>query len=605
MKAVKLNMYDYFSNAGLVGMYRVLERSQNVKKTVDGIEVTASSFRNFAEEFIDLLLEDFSVLEQDRIRMESALAFASKQSEDVSRMKEWFKLGKERIAKRIDDNYKKCVKAKLDPDLLIGCKEVLGEIKALKYEEKETLQVYVAKYLDFLRNPEIFEKLTLNYIRYVLGMLHGQVSFLNPAFKGEKREYIEKLQNDFVLPMQQEMHLMELRENVSVEDRDAWYKAKAKESNSKIETSILKTIQRQEKGFGRFVPCSIFPELPGTISFEEKIFYPLGLSLENAENTKWNGSKGVPISHTARLVMFCTGLGMLLFNKRLMDTGYIGEMKYQPFFGFVNADTSFIDMLALNKEFRLKKNVDNPFKEMLLTSLVKETDQISKWTLENLLYVEFGVEGKNTKLQYFHISRGMAEYITSNDMTLMSMRNRELRTDVLSLLLNSNDTFQLLQRKLKEHIKEGRCTFDIFVAVSNQVAVRYYKNRKGDKQMNRSIMESFYYAGRELRDSYTKEGKANQLQGINYRLLNAVQSGNKDNLMDTILRMYIAQNRMVPQTLLQIHHETYVTHKEAGHAFIAGLNGQKGLKSSKEVDGKVENTTAIETDATSTEKENA
>jgi len=575
---MKLTMHDYFTNAGLVGMYQVLERTHLVEVKQSGFELSASSIEGFAESFFDTLLEKFDVAEQDRRRMTKQLSFARKEKA--------FTNAKKSIQQRIKQNLVKCKKAEIDALLIIKIEGILEQMKLIKkYEQLKELEILIEEYLQILKEEVVNNVLTLNYIRYVLGILHGQVSFLNPSFKGSKEEYVAKFETDFLMPVREELKLLEERQLIAPGDRLEWYKSRQNDNElTKVGKQLLKTLYKQEAMYGRFVPCSIFPDVPGLLYFEEKMFYPLGLSLDNAENMKWNGVGGLPISYTASLILFCSSLGMLFFNKRLYDSQYVGVAEYQPFFSFINADTSFSEMLRLNRQLHLKHDKENPFEELIIDSVLDETKEISRWTLENLLYVEFGVEKKNTKLHYFHIPRRLADYFTAKGqlMTLSRIQNPRFRYEIVSLLLHQQEPLMRIHRQLHESVLEKRIATDCFIAIKNHYVVRHYL--KGVKDVEQKVLDSFFSSGIDMRRSYYKDNQLHQLEGVCLRLLNATQSNNKRVFMDTLLRMYVAKGKIIRKEMMQLHHESEVSFQEAAQCFIAGLNGYIKEEQQKKVE---------------------
>lgn len=560
---MKLALYDYISNAGLVGMSRVFNRMSICAVEVDGLSVTSNSLDGFAKNFLELVMNDMRASEQYQQRMIRSMTYARAAKTDAG----FHNVAKE-VRARIIEVVGKCKKGNLPDECIAWFIKGAEECKSIKtIAQLEDLQRIADSFVEAIRHPMVDDMLTLNYMRYVMSYLHGQVSFLNPSFKGKKEDYLRKIHDDFVGPAREELQLLEERETIPLEERAQWYKQEAKnKERSPVEKTLLRALQDEEK-YGRFVPCMVFPKIPGTLVFEESTLYPFGLSVKNAINMSWNGKGGVPISHTAKLVFFCTVLGMVFFRRWTPETE-----ESHDYFAFVNADLSCIEMNRLNEELRTKKDKDNPFEEMLVGSLWKETNEISEWTLRNLLYVEFTVQKKNVKLNNFHIPKRVAEFLLSSHCTISTIRNERLRNEILSRILHNRDTRSFVHQQLYNMIKQGKVEGgDMRKVLYNLHALRLY--RKGEPNVNKEKIESLYRSGVDMRRAYFENKKTHQIPGVSYRLLNTVQTGDKQAFMDAVLRMYVAFKKMIPQHMMQFHYENEVLFQEAAHSFIAGLNG--------------------------------
>ena len=74
---------------------------------------------------------------------------------------------------------------------------------------------------------------------------------------------------------------------------------------------------------------------------------------------------------------------------------------------------------------------------------------------------------------------------------------------------------------------------------------------------------------------YRDNNGENKLPGICYRLLNATKAGNKKELMDTVIRIYMSAQKEIPYLFLDIIKESKLDYEEISHSFIAGLNSKE------------------------------
>ena len=87
---------------------------------------------------------------------------------------------------------------------------------------------------------------------------------------------------------------------------------------------------------------------------------------------------------------------------------------------------------------------------------------------------------------------------------------------------------------------------------------------------NSDLVRNAKAAGYYLRREYTGKGSDNKLQGICYRLLNALKTSNTDMFMDVTLNCYLYVNSQVPKIITDVlgKEKSFNT---MGYAFVAGL----------------------------------
>lgn len=85
-------------------------------------------------------------------------------------------------------------------------------------------------------------------------------------------------------------------------------------------------------------------------------------------------------------------------------------------------------------------------------------------------------------------------------------------------------------------------------------------------------------SGYYLRQDYKGKKAENKLNGIAYRLLNALKTNNKDMFMDTILNCYLYVQKEVPAIFLDALRDE-LAFKTIGYAFVTGLiEGKEDIK---------------------------
>ena len=298
----------------------------------------------------------------------------------------------------------------------------------------------------------------------------------------------------------------------------------------------------------------------------------------------WNQDSTYSICDICKLILFCTPAGATYTKKN-----YI-ENEDNEFYLFVNMDTSIEDIYNTNINLKELRGKDNPFND-LVVDIVTENKEKSEWQLENILFVEFkaSIEGKKCKMNYFNIPKYLAKFFTKekSSKALQSIYNSKFKANVVDVLLKNNDLKHLIGKVLRDKIKDSLeeshnwniSSNDIFNAIKIRRLIDSYK--KGVYEMNDKKLQVVKFAGNDIHDYYVKTNSKNKINGIAYKLLNAVKVGNKKDFMDTVLRVFMTAEKSVPTAFIEIMSEKEVDFESIGHAFITGLISEK-YESNKE-----------------------
>ncbi|WP_131925454.1 type I-B CRISPR-associated protein Cas8b1/Cst1 [Hazenella coriacea] len=561
----RIYLDEWFINAGVLGFLTVLQRSASPSQYQVGqhyIEFDPAVLDSFAVHFFDILIEKFSKYEQDRLRFQKQLEFAKRE--------DYLKANKDQIAKTIKSTRDKLKKAKIDKATIDQIEDLLGQLKTIKtYQDYEALEAVTHSYLMVLEDTNINNVLTINYIRSVLSALFGQPSFLNPSFQGTKEQFIEKFHDDYIKPVIAECKLMDWVRTVPTDQLEVELKKKKKEKETQGHLKkLVNEAIKQTQSIERILPCSVQPDFPSSIQFEEKMFFPLGLSLEN-QNMAWDGRSTILISNMTRFLLFCSSISFTYYLKR---ESHFGSTEYTPTFGFVNLYTSIKHLVAENKVFENKRNESNPFQELIYDLLLKTTEDLSIYTLQNILFLEFSVEKKNSKLHYFHIPKKLALFFKEDASDLKRMKNKSMQHLFVEEVLKRRDTIYFIEKSLRNLISDKHQAQVVFWAILARHKLEH--RLRGESTLSDKKLTKLFFEGKELAALFHLQQKDNQLQGISYRLLNACKAGNKQLFFDTLLRVYMTSNRIVPSLFLNILHEKDLDFVEVGYSFISGLQAK-------------------------------
>lgn len=585
MATIHIEAEDWMMTAGLIGLVRLFpEDKKMITKT--GAYITTEHLDELPTRYFNYLLTMFSVVERDVKRM-------SWYTNQLSRYPEKANQYAVDVRKTMNDQLKKVEKYFPDTEECHELRKVVESLKLVKKEEDAPkVEDAVKVYEQIMSTEFINEKLTLNYVKaIILGPFYGQPSFLQPTFNSKtKGEHEGKLCEDFTLPAKLELefhgqlqekidfqHILRyLEEKQSYKPFKDWFKALKKKNESEEISNFF-----SEELF----PCSFIEGLMATQSFEEMIFSPLALSKDKAVNFNWDFNKKtpVPISALARLLFFLVPIGLTFYMRRV---GSQTASETLRFAGIVLSQQPFSETVKQNETYLvLRQKNGNSFGEAVATLLDDTTDKAKK-KKNSYLFVEVysSYAAKKTLLDYYHMPTYLTAYLSQYGQAIKTMYHREFRDEFLRTALKGQDPKRILFDYLRLAVTEPFHADGAYHATRERR--RIIEARKGVKDVAKQDgkIHFIYKRGAELRQTMTKARSGGEegpyrasgrkkIEGIAYRLLNAVKAGNKNAFMDTLFRVYMAADLAIPSVFTESYKEEGLDFETIASAFIAGLLG--------------------------------
>lgn len=586
---IKLYLNDWFINMGIVGFIRILEyagKKHEITMKDNYIEFNVDVLEDFSKNYFEYFMDRYDIYRRESKKVDKDLLIANKE--------ERFKDAVKWIRQVVDNNRKK-LKDKLDnkkyEEELNDIYTKLGKIK--KFHELDKLDKMVQEFKNVMSVSEVNTKLTVNFIRSVLSNQYfGQASFLQKTCSKLSLEEQEAIIfEDYIKPIIKDAQFDKaLEEATSVEELKKSIDEIIKgENTSKPHLKFLKDINKRIKKKcslediknyldKEVLHCSIWEQYRAYYNFTEGLFLPLAVSNDNAKNFMWHMNTSYPICNLVKFILLCSPAGTI-------------DMEDEYFF-FLNLDADIEDIYSQNENFSSRKDEDFAFKQ-LVCNVVQETKKKSKWTLENILFIEFkaNYDAKSCKLNYFNIPKNIAKYFRDYaEKDLGEIKDLRFRKNLVSLMLNSkaiksvvykkentnkdmiivNNINQLIDAKLRNSI-ERKVNFAYDAIAATISKYRFEKVKKGCENVDIKKIWLIYKKGQEMNTYFNKKESSNKIQGIAYRLLNASKAGNKNQFMDSILRIYMAAQIEPSPIFLNILHEEEIDFQTVAHAFIAGL----------------------------------
>ncbi|WP_029878088.1 type I-B CRISPR-associated protein Cas8b1/Cst1 [Paraclostridium bifermentans] len=598
---MKLRIYkgDWFFNMGIVGFLNILHEAEVKNQVIineDYIEFDSLLLENFHNHYFDYFMKEYDVSKRVENSINYSLNYIKanpeKIKESIKKIKDNLKKQNDKVKKFDEINYIN-IKDKLD---------TIGKIK--KSNEIEQLEQLTRECVDILKIKSINDRLTANLYKFIVGDNYfGQVSFFNVAKSKLELEGLKQVMfNDYLISI---IHMGELESLIDKEDLDSLEKyitekleyLNKETIEKRISKASIKTIEKIMKDIkskfikkkksiedikaymGGLETCEMCGTYKGLINdYSESNFAVLGVSNDNAKNMFWNQDSTYSICDICKIILFCTPAGATYTKKN-----YI-ENEDNEFYSFVNMDTSIDDIYNTNINLKKLKDRDNPFNDLVI-DIVSENKEKSEWQLQNILFVEFkaSIEAKKCKMNYFNMPTYLAKFFVNekNSKLIQSIYNQRFKANVVDILLKNKDLKHLISKVLRDKIKDSLedgyknniSLNDIFKAIKIRALIDSYK--EGVSKMNDKKLQVVKFAGHEIHDYYVNTNSKNKINGVAYKLLNAVKVGNKKDFMDTVLRVFMSAEKSVPSVFIEIMAEKDLDFESIGHAFITGLISEK------------------------------
>jgi len=414
----------------------------------------------------------------------------------------------------------------------IKIKKIKNDSNQITNEEAAEIKKHIYDIKQIMKREEVKEQFFVDWFKSILSGFFGQTSFLNIGARAKTIEKIKSyIKSDYLDPLN----------NLS------------------------------EKTDKQCSLCDLYEA--GKKNFDESRFLPLGASIDNAKNMFWGEAK-YPICDLCNLIMFCVPAGSTYYKVGTESTNI-----------FVNIDENLYTLYDINCDLSNKADKDAPYKEIIINTLSKAQLE-SRWSLNNILFVEFDAEFKSKKsiVKYFNIPSYLSNFFVGySDRSIKQVKDPYNQFKAIDLMLQNKSLNPLIFSILHDEIKKKvNVSEDAFFMTKSQGLLKTLK--KGDENAVELTDKQIWFAfenGKEIHNQMVQNEQKNKIKSIAYRLLNAIKIGDIKIFMDTLIRLYMNLDKPIPTDFLK------VTDKESfiliGQAFIEGLIFESENKGNEEV----------------------
>lgn len=586
MSKVKIVVNDWMTSMGAVALMRLDDKTKCITTDANSLEVPNDWLKKLPDTLFEYIVTHYSVSTREIEAINDLIEQLEKKLGDKEKNKERIKDFIKWINDRIKGNNDKVIK--YFPETSEALQNHFANLKqALADEDFKIVHQEFSKISKFLMRRDVNQKLTLNWVKArLLEPGVGQASFLNVAKNALTfSEQMKTFENDYIMPILWELQLQEKYKTKDETAIEQLFDINEKpDYASKWKTAKKKSKLSWHEWLSTLPECTLIEGQLGTITFEEKYFVPLGMSVSKAINYAWDGNIEAmqPISSLAKLLLFLSPLGTTRYRRP-----YKGDKI--DVFGFLNNDSSCYATLQLNNQLFSAMKKDGHFSEAVKDSFNKFKD-LENFRKTATVLIEWDTEykAKKTILEYKALNPNFVDLILHDKYgkKLSSIYPYAFREEIVRAALDNIDSKHLIIKEMRRIIDEApnkRSTLSVKYALlvrEDFNAMKEDKNMETEKTLTTQMYNLGYRLSKTLsstnkehHEEYYQAPDEKKLIAVAYRLLNATKAGNRQLFFDTAVRLHIQAGMNIGPTLTKSI-DSSTSDKEFATialAFIAGL----------------------------------
>ncbi|MHC5218156.1 type I-B CRISPR-associated protein Cas8b1/Cst1 [Enterococcus sp. LJL128] len=297
-----------------------------------------------------------------------------------------------------------------------------------------------------------------------------------------------------------------------------------------------------------------------------------GFDTKRKNSHAWNHMNDLALCPICKLIYACVPAGFLyVYNQGI----------------FVNANSSIenlrtirtrleLDMFQLNSKMQREANVY----AALIQALGEEKNRLVNHELADIQVVRF----ENETYRFTLLSREILQVLANSETALNTLlptgfKDGNLQVNlyqtVIKKLFNSENLFTFIHKLL---LYKATHVANLYYGVFHiqqviQINQEFLGGISSMEKLSQEELEKIKRAGWYFKQAYENNRK---VEGIVYKLLNALKINNRDGFMDVLLNCYSYQKRQVPKWFVRMFEDDNgETFKTIGYAFVAGIIGEE------------------------------
>lgn len=292
-----------------------------------------------------------------------------------------------------------------------------------------------------------------------------------------------------------------------------------------------------------------------------------GFDVSRKSSHVWDFNNDIATCPICKLIYSCTAAGITyVFDKGI----------------YINDNSTMKNAIDVNNKIkneilRRHDNTRSLTYRALIKSIQEQSIENVKYELADIQVVRYD----NGRYMFNILTRNMLKIIQASEQdlsTLITGNYKEVNTYfsiydlVIDSLLNNQNLNLIIHKLLLYKISMPSNCFYTGRQIINVMNIndRFMRGLGYMETLQKDAVKVANQQGYFLRLEYKEKGSEGKLNGIAYRLLNALKINSTDMFMDTVLNCYLYVQKAVPQILLEGLRDD-VVFKTVGYAYVSGL----------------------------------
>lgn len=561
MSILRIENGDWLKNAALLGFWQVLETkakssTNEIKVKPNYIEFDSELLSNFEESYFKILIDknEKTISWYKIISYENALknfdieVMTEKDLEIFNKILDFIK------TKIKSNSYKSGYLLLEGSDFILENEKKLKMIKLKKNEspinyKKEFLEVKerLQNIINYMKKPEVKRIIAAKNVIYeIIQPFWSNVSFLLTT-KSNFNMY-ELYKSDFIAPL------------INYEKED---KEKAKYSCFTCDNKIVKL---------------------GKPNAFDLTWLNMGVDMSRKSSHFWNFKGDAYICPLCNLVYSCLPLGFnILKGKGLFINNNQSLIKLKQsnvIEGSYSEDIKEIEQMSY---FNILKSME----QQKIDNIDKEFENIQVIKIDgnnSLRPYSFNILSKKIMKIIFY-NRKRLESLIKVNVKVTEKYYINLYNEVIRDIYDGKNLFDLIGKLFTLKLSKGYIY--TIIKINNDIlssnSKKYISNSKGECFIMKENLNKIKEYGFVLKEKYKFKNSESKINGISYKLLNAIKTKDTGRFMDTIINSYMYIGNPVPSVFIDSM-KSENSLQTVGYAFLVGLQGEVDNK--KGVDDK-------------------
>lgn len=546
---IKIELNDWLFNAGLVGFINILEHSNSDYKIYKNyLEFNISALENFEEKYFNFLFDKYGMF--------------TVYSEIIS-------YG-ETVEKYLDNLNE------FNEKQLGSLNKIIDYVKSkIKRNSYKAAYPYIKKEFNLIKEGKKLKKLRLNKKQEI-----GDI-------KDKVKEQLEILKNmiDYIDTKEAKKYLMAKdfiysHTNAFLTGVALWGKSDASKDpyivyKEYFIDNIWKYFHKEKTKYR--LSCTVCGKPVKGIKVKNESYDLTWINNTGVDGSRksshyWNYNNDTAICPICNIIYSCIPAGFTFINGK----GF-----------FINKNNNLIELHKINRFYIDKdtkiEELENESYYNVLDSMEQNNISLMDKEIQNIQIVKYDMNNTLRPYTFNILSKSILYIIHKNKDNLKKLLNIRVQAgknnwvnvyeEVLKRLYKNENQFDLIGQLFKHRVNP----YYLYLILIINTDFTGGKMELNEKNKFKKNVDLSRYFGLKLREAYLDKNGERKIEGISYRLLNAIKTKNSSRFADVLINAHMYVEKEIPSIFIDTLKEKELL-QSYGYGFLLGLQGNKGQK---------------------------